>query len=99
MRRRSSERPSHRLPTRRRETASSRINDTTRDLDEVPRLGGENVAFVGGPEGAARAVERDEAGAAFHDQRVLARGDDVTEAHAPDGVGGEPGLHAHFRAY
>ena len=41
---------------------------------------------VGRRDGLAVGVERDEADAAFDDERVLAAGDDVAEAHPPDRV-------------
>ena len=39
-------------------------------------------------------VEGGEADAALDDERVLARGDDMAETHAADGIGHEPGVHA-----
>ena len=41
-------------------------------------------------------VERDEADAAFDDQRVVPAGDHMAEAHPPDRVGGQPRLHPDF---
>src|SRR5207253_6114556 len=41
-------------------------------------------------------VERDEADAALDDQRVAVSGDHMAEAHAPDGIGGEPRFHPHL---
>src|SRR5882672_12744192 len=61
--------------------------------DDVPRLRREDVRGVRRTDGLTAFVERHEADASLHDQRVLPRSDHVSEAHAPDGVRPQPGLH------
>src|SRR2546422_6875284 len=57
-----------------------------RSCHQEPRLRREDVCGVRRTDGLAALVERDEADAALHDERVLPRGDHVSEAHAPDRV-------------
>ena len=65
-----------------------------RDIDEVARLRREDVGRVAVRSGPPRSSNADEADAAFDDQRVVAGGDDVAEAHPADRVGRQPRLHA-----
>src|SRR2546427_2035686 len=57
-----------------------------RSCHQKTRLRREDVCGVRRTDGLAALVERDEADAALHDERVLPRGDHVSEAHAPDRV-------------
>src|SRR5579864_6943134 len=62
-------------------------------IADVTRLRREDVRSVHRAQGQSGIVERDEADAALHDERVVTIGDDVPESHPTDRIEVQPRLH------